>query len=123
MWKNVWLESSDGPWLGNLGGWLVGIFDMTPAGGSGRNFGWKFWNGPRLGDPEGILVGKRESEALGETYGDVVGRSKRGCHPVKRTGLDLANVWIGCWVGSVDDRLLRGAKTTVVRSYAPIHLH
>ena len=28
---------------------LSEIFGWTPAGGSGRNFGWKFLNGPRLG--------------------------------------------------------------------------
>ena len=41
IWKDVWLESFDGPWLGNLEGWLNGIF-LT---------------GTWLGYPEGILVG------------------------------------------------------------------
>ena len=103
--------------------------------------GWEIWRGglsdfltgPRLGDTEGILVGNfgtapgwgnqkdffvgnRESEALGETGGDVFGRSERGCHSVKRTGPGLVNVRNGCWVGSVGGRLLRGAKTKVVFS-------
>ena len=67
-----------------------------------------------MGESEGFLVGKRESEALGKTDGDVVEQSERGCHSIKRTGLGLVNVPNGCWVGSVDDRLLRVAKTNVV---------
>ena len=51
-------------------------------------YGWmdglKFSTRPRLGDPEGVLVEKNESEVLGETDGDVVERSERGCHSVKR---------------------------------------
>ena len=26
IWKNVWLKSIDGPWLGDLEGWLVRYF-------------------------------------------------------------------------------------------------
>ena len=80
IWTNGWSE----------------IFDCTLAGGSGRNFGWKCWNSPRLGESEYFLVGKRESEALSEIDGDVVGWSKRGCLFVKRTGPGLVNVWNGC---------------------------
>ena len=97
------------------GGWSD-FFDWTPAGRYRRNFGWKFWNSPRLGESEGFFVGNRESEALSETGGDVFGRSERGCHSVKRTGPGLVNVRNGCWVGSVGGRLLRGAKTKVVFS-------
>ena len=71
-------------------GWLE-FFDWTPSGGSRRNFGWKIQNGPRPGESEGFLVGKHEIEALGETDGDVVGRSKRGYHSVKRIGPGLVN--------------------------------
>ena len=71
-------------------GWLE-FFDWTPSGGSRRNFGWKIWNGPWPGESEGFLVGKHEIEALGETDGDVVGRSKRGYHSVKRIGPGLVN--------------------------------
>ena len=78
-----------------MNGWSD-LFDWTPAGGSGSNFGWKFWNGPQLGESEGFLVGKREGEMLSETDGDVIGRSKRGCPLVKRKGLGLANAWNGC---------------------------
>ena len=103
IWMDVWSE----------------IFDWTLAGGSGGDFGWKFWNGPRLGESEGFLVGKRDSEALSETDGDVFGRSKIGCPLVKRTGPGLVNVWNGCEVGSLTGRLLKGAKTKVACSYAP----
>ena len=48
-----------------------------------------------MGESEGFLVGKRESEALGKTDGDVVEQSERGCHSIKRTGLGLVNVWNG----------------------------
>ena len=68
------------------------FFDWTLAGGSGRNFGWNFWNGPRLGESEEFMVGKRESEVLGGADGDVVRRSERGCHSFKRTGPGLVNV-------------------------------
>ena len=71
--------------------------------------GWKILTGPWLRDPEGILVGnfgttsgwgnqkdflvgKRESEALGETDGDVVEWIERGCHLVKWMGPVLVNV-------------------------------
>ena len=67
-------------------------FDWTLAAGSGRNFGWKFWNDLRLGESEGFLVGKRESEALGEIYADVVGWSKREFPSIKRMGPGLENV-------------------------------
>ena len=83
----------DGPRLGHLDGWLVIFFDWTPSEGSRRNLGWKFWNGLQLGESEGFLVVKRESEALGKTDGDVVGRFKRGCHLVKQTVPGLVNVW------------------------------
>ena len=55
-----------------------------------------FWNAPHLGESEIFLVGKRESEALVETYGDVARRSKRGCPLVKRMGLGLLNVCNEC---------------------------
>ena len=97
--------------------------DWNLAGISRRNFGWKFWNGPRLGESDRFLVGKHESEALGGAGGDVVGRSKRGCYSIKWTDLGLANVWFGCWLGSVDNQLLRGAETKVVRSYTPRRPH
>ena len=42
IWKDVWLESLDGPQMGDLEGWSVGIFDWTPSGGSGREFVWEF---------------------------------------------------------------------------------
>ena len=42
MWKDVWLEISDGTWLGNLEGWFDGIY----------------FTGPRLRDVEIILVRK-----------------------------------------------------------------
>ena len=45
---------------------------------------------------------------------DVVRRSKRGCHLVKGTRPGLVNVWIGCWVGSVDGQMLIGDETNVV---------
>ena len=96
--RDIWLEILTRPRLGGLEGILVG----------------KFWNGPRLGGSEGFLVRKHESEAVGEMDGDVVGQSKRGCHSVKWTGPCLLNIWNGCWVVSVDGRLIRGAKTTVV---------
>ena len=83
------------------------------------NFGWKIWNGPRPGKSEGFLVGKHESEALGETDGDVVGRSNRRYHSVKRIYPGLMNERNGCLVGSVDNQLLRGAKIKIVRSYEP----
>ena len=47
-----------------MDGWSE-VFECTPAGGSGRIFGQKYWNAPRLGESEGLLVGRRESEALG----------------------------------------------------------
>ena len=81
----------------------------------------EIWDGPQLGESERFLIGKREGEALGGADGDVVGRSKRGYHLVKQTVPGLANVWIRCWVYSVDGRLPRGAKTKVVGSYAPRH--
>ena len=62
------------------------------------------------------MVVERESEVLGGADGYVLGQSKIGCYLVKRTGPGLVNVWIGCWVGSVDGWLLRGAKTKVVFS-------
>ena len=79
-------------------------------------------NRPRLGESEGFLVGKREGEVLGGADVGVVGQSGRGCHSVKWTGPGLVNVRIGCWVGSVDGRMIRGAKTKVAVSYAPIRL-
>ena len=79
IWMDVWSE----------------IFDWTLAGGSGGDFGWKFWNGPRLGELEEFLVRKREIDALGETGGYVVRRSERGCPSVKRTVPRFVNVWNG----------------------------
>ena len=76
-------------------------------------------DGPWLGESEGFLVDDRDGEALGGADVGVVGRSERGYHLVKRTGPSLVNVRIGCWVDSVDVRMLRGAKTKVVGSYAP----
>ena len=64
-------------------------FNWTPAGGSGRKFCWRFWNGPRLGELEVFFVGKRESEALGKMDGDVGGWSEGGCPSVKRIGPGL----------------------------------
>ena len=77
-----------------------------------------FWNGPWLGELEIFLVGKCESEALDEMDGDVAGQYERGYQSVKRMGLGLVNAQNGCWVVSVDGRLLRGAETAVVHSYA-----
>ena len=68
-----------------------------------------------MGESEGFLVGKSESEALGEKNEDVVEQSERGCPLVKRKGPGLMNVWNGCEVGSLDVQLLRGPKTKVVR--------
>ena len=66
-----------GPQLGNLMvGWSENLY-WTPARGYGKNFGWKFWNDPRLGGSEGFLAENRESEALGETDGDVFRLSER----------------------------------------------
>ena len=48
------------------------------------------------GESEGFLVGESESEALSETDGDVVGRSKKRCYLVKQTGPGLLNVRNGC---------------------------
>ena len=76
------------PWLGDPEGILVGNFGTPP---------------PRLGESEGFFVGIFLSEALGETDGDVVWRSKRGCPLVKWTSLGLMNVWNGCELVSVED--------------------
>ena len=59
--------------------------------------GWEirtdFWSEildpPRLGQLDGFLVKKHESELLGEVDGDMVGRSERGCCLVKQTGTVL----------------------------------
>ena len=67
----------------------MNFFNWTPDGGSGRNFVRKFCNGPWLGESEGFLVRKRESEALMGADGDMVGWFKRGYHPVKRIGPSL----------------------------------
>ena len=117
-------------------GCLVGNYRWTLTERSGLMLGCKFgmdpgWviqkgvrlemlNGPRLGGSEGFLVGTRNGEALrgGEGGGGVVGHSGRGYHLVKQTGPGLVNVRIGCWVGSVDIIILRGADTKVVGSYA-----
>ena len=48
MWEDFWLESIDGPRLGDMEGCLVGIF-----------------TGLRLGDPERILVGNLEQPPAG----------------------------------------------------------
>ena len=90
------------------------ISTLTPAGVIRKEFWLGFLEWPRLGESDRFLVGKHESEALGKNGGDVVERSKIGCPSVKRTGLGLMNVWNGCYVGSVDVRLLRGSKTKVV---------
>ena len=76
-----------------------------------------------MGESEGFLVGKSESEALGETNEDVVEQSERGCPLVKRTGPGLMNVWNGCEVGSVDGRMIRGAKKqgcSLIRTETPV---
>ena len=96
---------------------------MDPIWAIQEGFWLEILERPRMGESEGFIVGKREGEALGEVDGDVIRRSKRGCHLVKRTGPGLVNVWIGCWVGSVAGQMLRGTKTKVVRSYALRHLH
>ena len=49
IWKDSWLE----------------FFYWTPAGGSGTEFDWKFWNGSWLGGSEGFLFGTREGGSLG----------------------------------------------------------
>ena len=48
IWKDVWLEILDRPWLGDMEGCLVG------------NFEW-IW----LGDLEGFLVGNRDGKVPG----------------------------------------------------------
>ena len=75
MCKDVWLENIDEPRMGDMEGLLVGNFDWTPAGGSGREFG--NLNSPWLGGSEGFLVGKRKGEALRGEDGDVAGQSER----------------------------------------------
>ena len=95
------------------------ISTLTPAGEIRKEFWLGFLEWPRLGESDRFLVGKHESEALSETNGDVVGRSKRGYHSIKHIYPGLVNERNGCLVGSVDDRLLRGAKTKCFCSYAP----
>ena len=56
-------------------GWY--LFDWTPSGVSGRNFGLKFWNGFWLGISEELLVGKCESEALRGAGEDLIRGSER----------------------------------------------
>ena len=75
--------------------------EMDPGLGIGRGDWLEFLNGPRLGNPGGLLVGnsappagligwrfcqKHGSELLGEVNGDVSRRSKGGCCLVQRTG-------------------------------------
>ena len=55
----VWLES----------------FVWTPAGVSGRNFGWKFCKGIPIGPLEGVLVDKWEGEVIGEADRGELGES------------------------------------------------
>ena len=69
--------------------------DWISAGGSGRYFGWKFWNSPRLGESDIFLLGSVKVRSSGGADGDVVGRSEIEFHSVKRTGLGLVNVQIG----------------------------
>ena len=47
---------STGPWLGDPYGILVGNFEQHPDGIIRMDFGWKFWNGPRLEESEGFFV-------------------------------------------------------------------
>ena len=82
-------------------------------------FGWKFGTDPGWGDSNDFWLENMIVRRPGGADGGAVRRSERGCHSIKRAGLGLANVWIGCWVGSVDVRMLGVAKTKVVRSYAP----
>ena len=48
-----WSAFLAGPRLGDPDGILVGNFERPPAGMNRRNFGWKFQNGPRLGNQKG----------------------------------------------------------------------
>ena len=102
---------------GGMVGW--NFFCLDTGWGFLKEFWLELLKRPPAGGIRRILVGKHEGEALGGVDGDVVGRSERGCHLVKQTGPGLVNVRIGCWVVSVDGRLLRGAETKVFRSYAP----
>ena len=67
---------------------------MYPSWGIRKGVWLDICNSPRLGESEGFLIGKREGEALGGADEDLVGRSERRCHLVKRTGPGLANLWI-----------------------------
>ena len=101
---------------GGMVGW--NFFCLDTGWGFLKEFWLELLKRPPAGGIRRILLGKHESEALGGADGDVVGWSKRGYHSVKQTGPGLVNVLIGCWVGSVDGCMLRGAKTKVVCSYA-----
>ena len=99
------------------------LFCLDPGWGVPKEFWLELLKRPPAGGIRRILVGKRESEALGRADGDVVGRSKIGYHSFKQTGPGLVNVLIMCGVGSVGGCLLRGAKTKVVCSYALKRTH
>ena len=79
-------------------------------------------NGPWLGESECFLAGKSDGVALRGEDGVMVRWPERGYHSVKQTGPGLVNVRIGCWVGSVDDRMLGGSETKVVGAYVPRRL-
>ena len=129
--QKIW----DRPGLKNSDRWGFFLINRTAVGGSRRNFGWKVWTAPGWDNQEEfwlgvlerpptegirkILVGKCESEALGEMDKDVVRGFEGGCLSIKRTGSGLAILWNRCEVGSLDGWLCRGSKTKVERSYAP----
>ena len=52
----------------------------------GTNFWLEILNEPRLGNFEGVLVGKCDGEVLGRSYGFLVGRSAKGCLLVHQMG-------------------------------------
>ena len=110
-------EISNGPWLVNLEGVLVGNCRWILARRLGEFF-VRNLNGPQLGDLDGFLVGNCDGEALGRSYGVFVGRSEKGCCPVHQTGPGSGNVVVGCLMGLADGRMLRGAETKVVGSCA-----
>ena len=51
-------------------------------------------NGPRLGDFEGVLIGKCDGEVLGRSDEFLVGRKAKVCLLVHQSGPGLGNVWI-----------------------------
>ena len=68
---------------------------MDPSSAMGSNFLLGIFNGTRLSEVEGFLVGKYDGEVLRRSGGGLVGRSAEAFHSDHKTAPGSGDVWNG----------------------------